>query len=355
LLKEQQKAAFGIYETQQRAGNYHEALIWHERYTGLTEELFNSENQERLAELEEKYHTKQKLQKINSLSVRNKTILLQNQLTTNRLNLALLSGAFILLGIVFMGVLFYQRSKRQQLRLEGLRQRHNEQVNKIMNEQEIVLLAATIDAQHYERKKLAKDIHDNLGSYLATLKYQHETISPDVNDPGLKAHHAVTAQLIEAAFAEVRSVSHQMATGLSMSFTLIPAIEELIDRIRTTRQFVVEMYSYPEEIDVPREKALHLYKIVQELLSNILKHARANHVSIHIHCDNGEINLMIEDDGVGFDRSVVVSGIGLTNIRERMEHLQGELEINSLPGKGTTILIIVPFYSTDHDSIAHSR
>jgi signal transduction histidine kinase len=235
-----------------------------------------------------------------------------------------------------------------------LRQRHNEEVNKIMNEQEIVLLAATIDAQQNERKKLAKDIHDNLGSYLATLKYQHETLESDVNDPDLRAHHAVTAQLIEEAFAEVRAVSHQMATGLSMSFSFIPAIRELIERIRLTRQFVIEMYAYPQEFDIPGDKALHLYKIVQELLSNILKHARANHVSVNIHYDIGEINLMMEDDGVGFVPAAMVSGIGLTNIRERMQQLQGELEINSLPGKGTTVLLIVPIYPDNHDSYTHS-
>lgn len=354
LLKEQQKAAFGLYETEQRAGNYRQALIWHERYANLTDTLFDSESQQRLADLEEKYYTSQKLQKITWLSARNKAISLKNQLTSNQLNLALVSGAFILLGIVFMGVLFYQRSKRQQLQLEGIRQRHNEQVNKLISDQEIGLLAATIDAQHNERKKLAKDIHDNLGSYLATLKYQHEAVSPDENDPELLAHYTTTSKLIAGAFAEVRSISHQMATGLTISFSLIPAIEELINRIRTTRQFAIELYCYPEEMDVPGEIGLHLYKIVQELLSNILKHSRASMVALHIHCDNSSINLMIEDNGIGFDPSVVYSGIGLANIRERVLQLQGKLEMNSLSGKGTTVVLILPLIPLTHDSTPHS-
>lgn len=354
LLNEQKKALFGLYETEQKTGNFQQALRWHEQYTTIADSLLNSESQRQLTELEEKYDAQQKAQKIIRLSVRNRAISLQHKLTSNQLKLSMMSGALVLLGIVFLSLFFYQRSKQQRLLLVSARQRHNEQVNQLINEQEIDLLEAAIEVQQNERKKLAKEIHDNLGSYLATLKYQHEAGNPGEENPALLRHYSVTAKLIADACAEVRTISHQMSTGFDVQFSLAPAVSELVQRIRTTDQFSLQWNHYPDELQLPREMAVSIYKIIQELLSNVLKHANAKKVELHLHQNTDEVNILLEDDGIGFNPAVVSSGIGLTNIRERTAQLNGILEINSRPLSGTTVVIIVPLKQTDYDSFTDS-
>lgn len=342
LVNEQKKALFGLYEAEQKTGNFQQALKWHEAYGKLKDSLLNTENQAQLTLLEEKYDTKQKVQEITNLHARNKTISLNNKLTSNQLKLSLVTVVLVVVAIVFLSVLFYQRIRRQKMLLVYTRERNAEQVDQLLKDQEISILETEVIAQQTERKKLAKDVHDNLGSYLATIKYQHEAAAPPVEDVELFSHYATTSKLIADACAEVRAISHQMATGLDLQFSLIPAINELISRIQTTKQFEIHFSHFPETIQIEREVALTLYKVIQELLSNTLKHAGASKVELHINQHAEELNVLLEDNGCGFNVQSVRSGIGLKNMHERMEQLNGKLEINSTPHSGTTCVLILP-------------
>lgn len=346
LLNEQKKALFGLYEAEQKRENYQQALSWHELYGQLKDSLLNTENQEQLTLLEEKYDTKQKVQEITNLHARNKTISLKNKLTSNQLKLSLVSIVLVLAAIIFLSLFFFQRSKRQKLLLAHTQERNIERVNQLLKEQEISLLETEVLAQQTERKKLAKDIHDNLGSYLATLKYQHEVVKPTGDNPDLLAHYSTTSKLIAEACSEVRAISHQMATGADFQFSLIPAINELITRIHTTEQFEIHFYHFPETVQLEREMALSLYKIIQELLSNTLKHASATRVELQINQDAEEISVILEDNGCGFDVEATRTGIGLTNLVERIAQFNGKVEINSTLQNGTTCVIVLPLNFT---------
>lgn len=342
LVNEQKKALFGLYEAEQKTGHFQQALMWHETYGKLKDSLLNTENQVQLTLLEEKYDTKQKVQEITNLHVRNKTISLKNKLTSNQLKLSLVTVVLVFVAIVFLSLLFYQRIRRQKLLLVYTRERNAEQVDQLLKDQEISILETEVTAQQTERKKLAKDIHDNLGSYLATIKYQHEAAAPPVEDTELFSHYSTTSKLIAEACAEVRAISHQMATGLDLQFSLIPAINELITRIQTTKQFEIHFSHFPETIQIGHEVALTLYKVIQELLSNTLKHAGASKVELHINQHAEEINVLLEDNGCGFNVQSARTGIGLINMHERMAQLNGKLEINSTPHYGTTCVLILP-------------
>lgn len=348
LLNEQKKALFGLYEAEQKSGNYRQALRWHELYTRVTDSLFNTESQQALTALQEQYDSQEKEREITQLNGRNKTISLESRLTANQLRLSLLSGALVVLGIIVLSLFFYYRSKRQQLLLARTQERNREGIDQLMREQEIVTLETAVRAQQSERKKLAKDIHDNLGSYLATLKYQHEAVQPAGDNPVLLSHYATTAKLIAEACAEVRTISHQMATGADFQFSLVPAVRELVNRIRTTARLRLQFYHFPDRLQLPREAELTLYKIIQEMLSNILKHAGATEVELQINQQDDLLTVLLEDNGCGFDPLAVGSkGLGLTSIRERVDQLGAKLEINSAPGKGTTLVLILPLIPSE--------
>jgi signal transduction histidine kinase len=244
--------------------------------------------------------------------------------------------------VFFLITFFYQRNKRQRMSLIHTKERNKERVDQLLKDHEINTLEMVVVTQESGRKRLAKEIHDNLGSYLSTLRYQHEAAKPVGVHPDLLTRYSITAHLIADACSEVRSIAHQLITGADFQFSFIPEIRKLIDRIHSVEQFEVSFHYFPETIQPEREMALMLYKVIQELLSNVLKHAAATKVEITLNLDQQEIRLIVEDNGCGFDLQTASSGIGLTNIRERISQFNGMIELNSTFRKGTSCVIILP-------------
>jgi two-component system, NarL family, sensor kinase len=342
LLNEQKKALYGLYEAEQYLGHYQQALRWHETYLQISDSLMNTDNLMHLTQLEEQYDTKLKIAEIADLHSQNATISLEKKLTSKQLNISLLGIACVLVAVFFLITFFYQRNKRQQMSLIHTKERNKERVDQLLKDHEINTLEMVVVTQETERKRLAKEIHDNLGSYLSTLRYQHEAAKPVGVHPDLLTRYSITAHLIADACSEVRSIAHQLITGADFQFSFIPEIRKLIDRIHSVEQFEVSFHYFPETIQPEREMALMLYKIIQELLSNVLKHAAATKVEITLNLDQQEIRLIVEDNGCGFDLQTASSGIGLTNIRERISQFNGMIELNSTFRKGTSCIIILP-------------
>lgn len=342
LFTEQKKALFGLYETEQSLNNFEQSLKWHEKYTQIKDSLFNTESNTKLVELQEKYEAKQKEQDIYNLNVANKKVALKNTIKSNQLRLSLLGTLLAVLATIIIGLLLYYRNKTQKAILIHTEEKNKEQVNQLIQQQEITTLETVLLTQQQERKKLAKDIHDNLGSYLATLKYQYEASRLIGANKSEKKQLKLMAQLIADAYAEVRSISHRMATGEGFEFNLLNAINKITDRIQKTNQFTVQFHDLTKELELPQDTELTLYKIIQELLSNILKHAQATEITIQINEDQEGLTLVVEDNGKGFDTTITNKGIGLTNISEHVTQLEGQLDINSRIGYGTTTVILVP-------------
>lgn len=345
LLNEQKKALYGLYEAEQYLAHYKQALIWHEKYLQTSDSLMNSENLIHLTQLEEQYDTKLKIAEIADLQSQNETISLEKKLTSKQLNISLLSIACVLVAVFFLITFFHQRNKRQQMSLIHAKERNRERVDQLLKDHEINTLETVVVTQETERKRLAKEIHDNLGSYLSTLRYQHEASKPVDVHTDLLTRYSITAHLIADACSEVRSITHQLITGADFHFSFIPEIRKLIDRIHSAEQVEVSFHYFPETIQPERDVALMLYKVVQELLSNVLKHAGATKVEITVNQDQQEIRLIVEDNGCGFNVQAASSGIGLTNIRERIGQFNGMVELNSITRKGTSCVIILPLNS----------
>jgi signal transduction histidine kinase len=342
LLNEQDKALFGLYEAEEKLGNFRQSLVRFEEYNLLKDSLFNVESKTRLDELQEKYDTEQKEHEISNLNSKNHSIVLENNLKTKQLQFSRLIAGIIAFAILILSLFFFQRIKRHKSRLVHNKGKNEEHIRRLISDQEISTLEAVVEAQQKERKTLAKDLHDTLGSYLATLKYQHEAVGPASNDKAANSNYQKTSGLIEKASAELRSISHQMITGEGVQFDLISATNELIERIKLAGKFSISFNSFISD-DLPDLLELTLYKIIQEMLSNVLNHSKANEVTLQINEHDDEITVLLEDDGIGFDKENIKSnGIGLSNIADRVQSIDGKLEINSGTNKGTTILVVAP-------------
>lgn len=342
LVNEQEAALFGLYESNDYLGNSKEALDWYVQYIVIKDSLHNTSTTNYIAELQEQYDTKQKEQAIQQLNIENKNIALESELKTKQLNqflLVIILGALVM---CILGIVWWYRNRQQKERMKHTKVLHEKKVNQLINQQEIEMLDAVVDAQQKERKGIAKEIHDTLGSFLATLKYQHEAGKELADSPAGQEQFQLMEKLIGQTATEVRSIAHQMATGEKFDFDLKAAIDQLINRIRSTQQFDLEFNYIGLANPLPRDMELTLYRVTQELLSNILKHAQASEAILQINQNESEITLMIEDNGKGFNSTNQQEGLGLRSIRERVEHFQGSVNIDSHPKRGTTVVLTIP-------------
>lgn len=341
-LHEQKTALFGLYETTEALGDFHKSLQWHKQYSAIKDSLFNTTKNVKLLELQEKYDTKLKEQEIFALKATNEKVTLENTIKKGHLKLSLLGVIIGILTTIVLSLLFYFRNKTQKAELIRTKEKNKEQINQLLQQQEIHTLETILKTQEEERKSIATDIHDNLGSYLATIKYQHEANKPIIAHSEESESFNQMSRLINDTYSEVRSIAHRMATGIGFDFNLIAAIQKSVDRINAIKLIKVKFHDLTNNLHIYHEAELALYKIVQELLSNVLKHSQATELTLQINNDEDYISLILEDNGIGFNPEEEFKGIGLSNISTRITSLNGQIEIDSYKGKGTTTLIRIP-------------
>ena len=333
LRYEQHLALFGLYQANEAQGNTKAAFDYYKQYNSIKDSLYNIETTNVLAAMQARFDAKEKQDSIKMLHAENEKVVLENKLKTNQIYLLLL-GMGLILGT---GALLWLRRRHQQKALL-----HQKQRERLMHEQEIKILSAVVEAQYKEQKRVALEVHDTIGSFVATLMHQHEAgRAMAVNTPYYNKYLLVE-QLIARISKEVKTLASDMSNGKQLNFDLEEAMKELVERIRNIEQFELEFTGIGNLLDLPPEIELLLYQLAQELLVNILKHAQAKNVVLQINQYESEVLLMAEDDGRGFDPDKASKGLGLKNIRERIAPLGGKLHIDSYISKGTTIIITIP-------------
>lgn len=220
-------------------------------------------------------------------------------------------------------------------------------IDELIREQELKTNYARLEGQDEERKRVAADLHDRLGSMLSTIKlyfsYLDNKLDTLKNDSFVKYEKAT--ELLDDACEEVRKIAHNMQSGLLTKYGLQAELEDLVETINQSNQLEVELFSHGlnERLELIIEAKI--YRIIQELVSNVLKHAQASKLNIQINRFQGVLNIIVEDNGIGFQTGEVLKeekGMGIKNIRSRVHDLEGTLHIDSGRGKGTTVSIDIP-------------
>lgn len=218
-----------------------------------------------------------------------------------------------------------------------------QKITELQQNNKLLALNSMIEGQEAERLRIAKDLHDSLGGLLSTVKNHFTTIQKEIEQIEKLDLTKKTNALIDEACIEVRRISHNMMPhALSLS-GLQGAIEDLGEQLNEQGyQTTIEISSTLKKID--ETKKVTIYRLVQELISNIRKHANAKTILIQLLTHQNEISLIIEDDGVGFDYEKVIAkgGMGLNSINSRVEFLDGKIDWDSQTDKGTTVIINIP-------------
>jgi len=204
------------------------------------------------------------------------------------------------------------------------------------------------EAQEQERMHIATDIHDGLGQMLTSISYSIQKLNESRYDTDTIQN---IQNQIDAAILETRILSHNLIPLALKDFGLISAMRNLIERANQLNDtlFIFNAYDFEGRIDPKLEKTI--YRICQESLNNIVKHAKASKATFQLFKTNEQITLVIEDNGIGFDTDIISDeqsgrGIGLMSIRERIATYSGTFTIDSKQGKGTELIIEIPCKNT---------
>jgi signal transduction histidine kinase len=332
---------------------YDQAYHYAELESKLKDSLLNRVRFETISDLSEKYKSKEKSTEIKVLEIEKKYAHERNEQQRRTLYVLILV-LLILSMLIYFTVRFYNN----QMAANKIISSQNAQISqqKILTlEDEIKLkgMHSMIEGQESERERISKDLHDSLGGLLSTIKLQLDHIPIDeTNTPALdKQHHM--QDLIDLAVQEVRNISSNLQPVSLKNLGLIAAVSDLITRYRGDDSYPdIEFQHY----DVPKSMdtmvALSVYRIIQELINNTIKHAQANEIHLQLRREDNVLILQYEDDGIGFDlESLKQKGMGLENITSRVDYLRGELSIDARIGGGVSYMIDINLDNTRRDHV----
>lgn len=255
-------------------------------------------------------------------------------------NIAIGGSLFILAASIVLVVLYQQRLKALELLNIKTEEVNKQKVYELMRDQEFTAIKASMEGQEKERARVAKELHDGIGGNLASIKLSLANIIKDHESEKLRK---VMTNLDET-YNEVRAISHNLLPSQIVDKSFVDLIKNITNEILSNSKIMVNFITFPEkELNLlPNDIKVEIYRVIQELTNNILKHSKAENIEIQLIKREQQICLMVEDDGVGFDINKQANGIGLTNIKSRIEALNGTVNIESVVGKWTIANIEMP-------------
>lgn len=209
------------------------------------------------------------------------------------------------------------------------------------NARERLIMQQVIQTQEMEREIIGGELHDNVCQILSVTKHYLEII--ERNQEISKTYLPQAKQLIQDSIQEIRNLSHSFNPPTLNSKTIITALKDLLDNFKATGEVRIQFEYNNEFINLDMLQKRALFRIVQEQLNNVLKHAAASQVSVVLNLEQGDIHLTITDNGKGFDPLQQRAGLGLNNMEARVKAFAGKIAIHSSPGNGCTVKAVLPF------------
>jgi signal transduction histidine kinase len=301
----------------------------------LSDSLLNATIQRTTLELEEKYASAAKVARIKNLE--DEQALQQLSLRQKTLLNYFLLGAAVLLGIIFF--LSY-RNYRQKRFLQ------QQQINELEAEKKQMATEAVLKGEEKERTRLARDLHDGLGGMLSGIKYSFQNMKGNLILTQENAQDFERSMdMLDSSIREMRRVAHNLMPEALVKFGLDTALKDFFKEINRSGILKVRYQSIGlDTTSLDQTLSITVYRIIQELINNTIKHAGASEAVVQISLSDGQLSITAEDNGKGFDPAKVkgVKGIGWSNIQNRIDFLKGTFDIRSVPGHGCSVQIELP-------------
>ncbi|GAA3972046.1 hypothetical protein GCM10022210_22060 [Mucilaginibacter dorajii] len=301
-----------IADLYERTGDYRQALIYLKKHSAINA-LSKTQNSKTIDELQTRYEITQREDQ-----------LLQQQFEITKRNYWVTGTFIIVLLMLLIGIIYYKQTQ--------LRQRN-------------IAMKAIIETEESERRRIAQDLHDSVSQTMSAAKINLAIIGaelPFVNDDQKKRFEKAI-NMVDDGFKEVRTISHNMMPWALNETGLAQVVKQFLSNIETDAM-AINFFSKGFDAPFDDTTEIILYRVLQESVHNVMKHAYADRLDISLIKDEENISLTIEDNGKGFDATNpdIYKGMGLSNLKSRINFLKGKVELDSQVGKGTLVSVYVP-------------
>ncbi|MFT3979521.1 MAG: histidine kinase [Ferruginibacter sp.] len=331
----------GSYETLKNVAaaqnDFAGAFRYAELYKLYADSASNEATQQSTLYLEARYQNVKKENEIAALTISNKN----KELEVFRRNKILLTGGIVSAALLLLMGLLYRQSRHKRIIAEKDAMLQQEQVKFLERQQQLVSLQAMVNGQETERTRIAKDLHDGLGGLFSTTKMYFSTLQHE--QPALKEEPLFikSYEMVNAASEEVRRIAHNMMPEVLIKIGLLQATQELCNSVSAGKLLTVTLQSYGMEQRLGSSTEIMLFRIIQELLNNIIRHAKATEALIQFNREGDRLSIIVEDNGHGFNTAAAdgKAKAGLASVESRVHYLNGTLSIDSQQNSGTTVMM----------------
>lgn len=323
---------------EKKTNHLSQAFIYLEELNILKDSATTSASKKAIAEIENKYKAAEKQKTIIQLEndKQIQKLSIQQKSTLNYFLIAALAAVFAI------GVLGWRNFRSRNLLAKKETELNQKRISELEKDRQLVAVDSMLKGQEDERSRLAKDLHDGLGGLLSGVKFSLSNMKDNlVITPDNMAVFERSLDMLDTSIRELRRVAHNMMPEMLTKFGLDEALKEYCNTINATKLVTVKYQSLGMESRLDQSTEIIVFRIVQELLNNIMKHASATEALVQLIRENNRLNVMVEDNGKGFDQGLTENGdgAGWVNIRSRVDYLKGQLDIHTEAGKGTMVNI----------------
>lgn len=254
-----------------------------------------------------------------------------------------IGAAMVFMLLVFV---FFLRMRARKNRIIAA-----QKIQKLEDEKKLMAAQSVLVGQEKERERIARELHDGIGVLLSTASIHFSSVEAKA-DKKTSEMLKKANKLLKEAGHEVRQISHNMMPGVLSKFGLKEAIEDLFEEVDDAGEIEVDLDVVCRDDErLPENMEIMIYRIVQEMINNTLKYAKASNIFFHISRCEQEITMEYKDNGIGFNEAELPHGknLGISGIRSRVEYLGGEIELHAKTGKGTRYLITIPLSEVIND------
>ncbi len=268
---------------------------------------------------------------------KNKLLNMQNQQFNYRFSILLIISLFVVVSLGGLLLFFWMRAKKNRIIAE-------QKIQKLEDEKKLMRARSVLIGQENERKRIAHDLHDGIGVLLSTASIQFSQVKVDPEDPETGDLFKRATKLLNEAGGEVRKISRNMMPGVLSKLGLRDALEDLFESVNDIEGVNTNLKINCRKERLPENTEIMIYRVVQELVNNTIKHAKASEITFEINRTQEYIRIVYSDNGIGFDKTKVIKGkgLGLNGIRSRIDFLNGKLSLQTGIGKGTHYEIEIP-------------
>jgi len=310
-------------------GQYDQAFAYEQAFARMNDSLRGSANAQAISNLESRYELARK----DNTLIQKQLQIMQQQSQLREKNLWF-AGVFIIVLLLATTLIGIYRNSRHRQRLQAAAIHNLEQA------QELNQLRAHIKGEEQERERIARELHDGIASQLCAIRLHVSGLHDREHEPVAPEELAYVLFQLEEAGKDLRTTAHNLMPDLLLQEGLVVAVATFCEKMEKSTHLGIDFLNYG---DIPRLDPvieLSLYRMVQELVQNVLKHARATQALVQLSCEDGLLNVTVEDNGIGLDEhNGAATGAGLANIRARVLALKGQMDVKSMKNKGTAIYL----------------